>query len=98
MPSLVGELKRNKARFRSLSIGPVGLEISLKDNQWSLAVEAVIGRQLDCFVVVGKKIEILYNHIWILLDLQTQSTPLVVELGATDFLVLPIVRLLRCWM
>ena len=32
-------------------VGPVGLHVTLKDSKWALAIEAILGRQLEAFLV-----------------------------------------------
>lgn len=41
----------NHNSFHRAPVGPIGLHCSLKEQKWSLAMEAICGRELDNFIV-----------------------------------------------
>jgi chromosome segregation ATPase len=53
IPLLLQEIKSKSRQFSHAPIGPIGLEISLKEPQWTQAVEVVLNKMLDAFIVTS---------------------------------------------
>ena len=53
IPLLLQEIRSKTHLFSRPPIGPIGLEISLKEPQWTQAVEVVLNKMLDAFIVTS---------------------------------------------
>lgn len=51
MPALLDAIERNQSRFRIVPIGPIGMELKLKESKWGQAVDAALGSILSYFIV-----------------------------------------------
>lgn len=50
MPALLDAINRER-RWQKKPIGPLGLCLTIKDDQWATAIETALGRTMDAFVV-----------------------------------------------
>lgn len=51
MPALLREIQANIQKFKYPPIGPIGLEITLSNKEWGVAVDAAIGGMFPTFIV-----------------------------------------------
>lgn len=51
MPQLIEDIERNASSFHRKPVGPIGMYVELKERKWALPVEAIIGKELDSFIV-----------------------------------------------
>lgn len=51
MPDLIKDIERNAGQFHRAPLGPIGMYVELKEKQWALPVEVIIGKELESFVV-----------------------------------------------
>jgi len=53
MPALIQEINESfkLGKFHRRPVGPVGLFVELKDQNWAKPIEALIGKELDSFIV-----------------------------------------------
>lgn len=50
MPDVVAEIEKNRS-FRFKPVGPAGIHIQLKDDHWVVPMNAIIGNDLEAFIV-----------------------------------------------
>ena len=63
MVDLVGAIRQNRHQFRRSPKGPLGASVKLKEQRWSVAIEAVLGGNLFSFVVDGREDEFQFNRV-----------------------------------
>lgn len=51
MGLLLGDVEREARAFHRAPVGPVGLYVELADPRWGVPVEALIGKELEAFIV-----------------------------------------------
>lgn len=61
--SLINQIKRERSRFTFLPIGPVSKYITLVEESWGIAVQHIIGKLLDYFLVNSFEDEQLLRKI-----------------------------------
>ncbi|KAL6639820.1 hypothetical protein ACP70R_022642 [Stipagrostis hirtigluma subsp. patula] len=49
--NLMASIERHRSRFQSPPIGPIGINVQLASDSWSIAVDYAVGRLLDAFIV-----------------------------------------------
>jgi len=66
MPSAIKEIQRNKARFREMPIGPLGLYVKVlpgKAHDWAKICETIFGRNLNGFLVTNYEDQVTLRQI-----------------------------------
>lgn len=51
MPQLMADIQAAAGSFHRTPVGPLGLHVQLKEAQWAMPIEALIGKELDAFIV-----------------------------------------------
>jgi chromosome segregation ATPase len=69
MPRVVAEIQRFKREFKEMPIGPLGMSVKIKKEQWTSICENIFGRSLNGFLVTNyddqKRLrEILNKEKW----------------------------------
>ena len=55
MPAVVAEINRQKNLFKDPPIGPLGISVRLKKEEWAGICENLFGRNLNAFLVTNHK-------------------------------------------
>lgn len=61
--SLFNRINRERSRFSFLPVGPISKYIKLRDASWGVAVQHIIGKILDYFIVNSQDDELLLRQI-----------------------------------
>jgi structural maintenance of chromosomes protein 6 len=51
MSGVVADIEKNRNQFRELPVGPIGMSVKLKKEQWSSIIEVIFGKSLNGFIV-----------------------------------------------
>jgi chromosome segregation ATPase len=62
----------NETRWRKKPVGPMGLHVKLKQQQWSSQIETTFGGVLDSFVCTNKEDQVILSQIMKRLNCQVQ--------------------------
>ena len=63
MLELVNVVRQNQRQFSRPPKGPLGASVKLKEQRWSVAIEALLGWNLFSFVVDNREDEFQFNHL-----------------------------------
>ncbi|GMS84524.1 hypothetical protein PENTCL1PPCAC_6699, partial [Pristionchus entomophagus] len=55
IPNIVSTIKQNASRFEFEPLGPIGRYVSVREEEWTLAIETAIGKNLELFVIHSQK-------------------------------------------
>jgi chromosome segregation ATPase len=62
----------NETRWRKKPVGPMGLHVKLKEQQWSSQIETTFGGVLDSFVCANKEDQVILSQIMKRVNCQVQ--------------------------
>lgn len=65
MPDVLRAIEKNATRFRTHTpVGPIGVHVSVVDGaRWTRAIDAIVGKQLDAFIVGCREDRLLLQQL-----------------------------------